>query len=463
MGGRRDADRERLGACGGGRRRARPGGRRRSSRRPMRRLRRRADRRRPRRPGLGAGLRGGRAGRGHGAPAATPPARRHGHAHPRPARRARSGRPAGSRSRPRTTRPEYNGLKFFQPEGMVLGAEQGAPCSTRWQRPRVRLGGLGRAWAGSASSRTPTTATSTHAHEVDVGGDPPAAGSGRARRLPRRGGRLGAAAPGAGLPGRRPGGRARRPLRPPARADRGQPADVRRDRPGRRRGGRLRPGPRRRPAGDRRRDRPLHRRGADPGPGRPARGSTRPRGPVVLNLSTSRVTEDLARRLGCPVHPDAGRRDPRRRADAGRGGGARRRGERRRDRPAGRVRPRQLRRRWPWCSTCWPTTGEPLSALVDALPRFAMVKDQYPAAGTGAGGRGGVAALWDRIAAAHPEAEADRRDGLRLDWPDRWVHVRASNTEPIVRVIAEAAEPAEARAPGRRESAGWVDRRERAA
>ena len=52
-----------------------------------------------------------------------------------------------------------------------------------------------------------------------------------------------------------------------------------------------------------------------------------------------------------------------------------------------------------------------------------------------------MAELWDRIAEAHNEAEADRRDGLRLEWEDRWVHVRASNTEPIVRVIAEAANP----------------------
>ena len=54
-------------------------------------------------------------------------------------------------------------------------------------------------------------------------------------------------------------------------------------------------------------------------------------------------------------------------------------------------------------------------------------------------------ALWERIAAAFPDARADHRDGLRLEWEDRWVHVRASNTEPIVRVIAEAPEAAEAR------------------
>jgi phosphomannomutase len=35
---------------------------------------------------------------------------------------------------------------------------------------------------------------------------------------------------------------------------------------------------------------------------------------------------------------------------------------------------------------------------------------------------------------------------LRLSWPDRWVHVRPSGTEPIVRVIAEAPTRAEAEA-----------------
>ena len=41
-------------------------------------------------------------------------------------------------------------------------------------------------------------------------------------------------------------------------------------------------------------------------------------------------------------------------------------------------------------------------------------------------------------------AEADRMDGLRFDWPGRWLLVRASNTEPIVRIIAEAPDAADA-------------------
>jgi phosphomannomutase len=37
----------------------------------------------------------------------------------------------------------------------------------------------------------------------------------------------------------------------------------------------------------------------------------------------------------------------------------------------------------------------------------------------------------------HPEAQKNTTDGLRLDWPGRWAHVRVSQTEPIVRVICE--------------------------
>lgn len=90
-------------------------------------------------------------------------------------------------------------------------------------------------------------------------------------------------------------------------------------------------------------------------------------------------------------------------------------------------------------------TGEPLSRLVDRLPRYTMIKEQYPLPEKGTGDATDVRALWDRIAQAHPDARVDRRDGLRLAWDNRWVHVRASNTEPIVRVIAEAQSAEEAR------------------
>jgi phosphomannomutase len=162
-------------------------------------------------------------------------------------------------------------------------------------------------------------------------------------------------------------------------------------------------------------------------------------GPVVINLSTSRVCEDLARRLGCPlvrtpvgeIHVVEGMLA----ANAVLGG----------EGNGGVIDPRVGYVRDSFVAMglvldLMAASGEPLSALVKGLPRYTMVKDQYPI-----GSSADVAALWDRIAAAYPEAGTDRRDGLRLEWDDRWVHIRASNTEPIVRVIAEAAEPADAR------------------
>ena len=76
--------------------------------------------------------------------------------------------------------------------------------------------------------------------------------------------------------------------------------------------------------------------------------------------------------------------------------------------------------------------GRPLSAVADDYPRFAIVKDKLdrPSAPLDTV----YAALTDSFAGA----TSDRQDGLRLAWPDAWLHVRPSGTEPIVRVIAEA-------------------------
>ena len=41
-------------------------------------------------------------------------------------------------------------------------------------------------------------------------------------------------------------------------------------------------------------------------------------------------------------------------------------------------------------------------------------------------------------------------DGVKLDFPDRWVHLRKSNTEPIIRVYSEASTMEEADALGKK-------------
>ena len=77
------------------------------------------------------------------------------------------------------------------------------------------------------------------------------------------------------------------------------------------------------------------------------------------------------------------------------------------------------------------TTGVTLSRLVAAAPQYAIVKAKEP--------RGSeLRPMYDRLRHRFPDATADERDGLRLSWRDRWLHVRPSGTEPIVRLIAEA-------------------------
>jgi phosphomannomutase len=83
--------------------------------------------------------------------------------------------------------------------------------------------------------------------------------------------------------------------------------------------------------------------------------------------------------------------------------------------------------------------SKPLSAIVAGLPRYAIVKDKYTIS------RERLPAANEAILKTFPEARVNRVDGLRLDWPDRWVHIRGSNTEPIVRVIAEAPTEEEAK------------------
>ena len=84
-------------------------------------------------------------------------------------------------------------------------------------------------------------------------------------------------------------------------------------------------------------------------------------------------------------------------------------------------------------------TGVTLSRLVAESPRYTIVKAKAP--------RGSdLPPLYQRLRERFSDAAADERDGLRLAWADRWLHVRPSGTEPIVRLIAEAPSRAEAEA-----------------
>lgn len=69
---------------------------------------------------------------------------------------------------------------------------------------------------------------------------------------------------------------------------------------------------------------------------------------------------------------------------------------------------------------------------VEGLPKYSIWKNAVTV------DREKIEPALNTVETEFGDARSSRLDGLRLDWDDRWLLVRASNTEPIVRVIAEA-------------------------
>ena len=161
-------------------------------------------------------------------------------------------------------------------------------------------------------------------------------------------------------------------------------------------------------------------------------------GPIVTNCSTSRMTQDLAEKYSAPFHRskvgEANVVDRMLAEGAVLGG----------EGNGGVIDPRVGLVRDSYVGMAllleaMAARQKSISALADELPRYAMHKvkvdlatDRVPE---------GLDALEKHFADATP----DRLDGLRLDWPNKWLLVRASNTEPIVRVFTEAPTADEAR------------------
>ncbi len=73
-----------------------------------------------------------------------------------------------------------------------------------------------------------------------------------------------------------------------------------------------------------------------------------------------------------------------------------------------------------------------MTALRDSYPRYEISKNKIELkAGMD------VDSILNKVQSMYPYAEVNTIDGVKFDFPDGWVHLRKSNTEPIVRVIAE--------------------------
>lgn len=163
------------------------------------------------------------------------------------------------------------------------------------------------------------------------------------------------------------------------------------------------------------------------------------KGPIVINCATSSMSELLADAAGVPVFRSAvgeanvaDRMIAEQASYGGEGNG-------------GPIDPRVGYVRDSFVGMAqildlMQSTGKTLAQLADALPQRAIYKTKATVPSEK------LPAVFDAMARTMPDATTDRQDGLRLSWPDRWLLVRGSNTEPIVRFIAEAPEPVEAEA-----------------
>jgi len=155
------------------------------------------------------------------------------------------------------------------------------------------------------------------------------------------------------------------------------------------------------------------------------------KGPLVVNLSTSRIMDDVAREAGAKVVRApvgevnvAVRMREERAAIGGEGNGGVILSELHlgRDAPVAVALILQL----------LAEDAVPLSKIVSRYPQYSIVKDKLDRPNAS------LDTVYAALTKAFADATPDRQDGLRLAWPDRWVHIRPSGTEPIVRVIAEA-------------------------
>ena len=84
-------------------------------------------------------------------------------------------------------------------------------------------------------------------------------------------------------------------------------------------------------------------------------------------------------------------------------------------------------------------TGKTVSQLVTEIGGYHMTKEKFPA------DQSHARQILDLAKEAFAEAKLDTTDGYRFDFADGWLHLRTSNTEPVMRAIVEAKNPRAAR------------------
>lgn len=163
------------------------------------------------------------------------------------------------------------------------------------------------------------------------------------------------------------------------------------------------------------------------------------KGPVVINCSSSRMSADICNQHGCELHMSAvGEANVTNKmmelgavyGGEGNGGPI--------DPTVGYVRDSFVA--MAQVLDTMAATGKTVSQLAAEIPSYEIYKTKIEIE------RSEIPALYEKLKDRFSDATFGTMDGLRLDWEDRWMLVRPSNTEPIVRAIAEATTMEDAKA-----------------
>ncbi len=153
--------------------------------------------------------------------------------------------------------------------------------------------------------------------------------------------------------------------------------------------------------------------------------------PVVVNLSTSRAVEDVAKEAGVPLfRAKVGEINvveemiKRKAKIGGEGNGGVISADVHlcRDSFTGMVLLLELISK----------SGKKLSELASEIPRYFMIKDKIEVSLKES------IRIVEHFKEVHRDGRINLMDGVRIDYRDYWIHIRPSNTEPVLRLIVEA-------------------------
>ena len=77
------------------------------------------------------------------------------------------------------------------------------------------------------------------------------------------------------------------------------------------------------------------------------------------------------------------------------------------------------------------TKNKSINAVIDEIPKYVFIKDKITL-------NDSKDFDFDNLATLFDCDEINRDDGIKFSWSKKWIHIRKSNTEPIIRIFAEA-------------------------